>query len=402
VAQEVLALRRHDGADQVVPSTIGTEPGEWQPTPPAYQQQPALPQWPQVTPFTMTSGSQFRPPAPPPLTSAEYTASFNEVKALGAKDSAVRTEDQTQIALFWINGPGTATPPGHWNEVAQVVAESQGNSLVENARLFALLNLAVADAGIVSWDAKYAYDLWRPVTAIRAADLDGNADTVADPDWTPFIVTPPFPAYTSGHSTFSAAAAAALADFFGRDDIAFTLRSETPDATDRSFASFADAAWESGVSRIYGGIHWNFDNVQGLATGEALGHFVVAHYLRPRSADEPGHPHGTGLSIDPGGRLSARGAEGKDLADVTVVQVLARSPRGEPVLGRKAGALSPPSEPGRSTVHGGGTKGSPLRLATSSPVGPGPTIGDEPAAASRTDALDLLFASLDEWTGLVM
>jgi membrane-associated phospholipid phosphatase len=297
VANKILALRRHDGADAVVPYTPGTRPGDWQPTPSAFAPA-ALPQWGEVTPFTMTSGAQFRPAAPPSLTSAEYTPAFAEVKEIGAADSATRTAEQTRIAQFWINGPGTATPAGHWNEVAQVVAEDQGNTLLENARLFALLNLALADAAIVSWDAKYEYNVWRPVTAIRAADADGNPDTAADPDWTPLIPTPPFPAYISGHSTFSAAGAAVLADFFGTDAIAFTLKSENPAAPDRSFTSFSQAAEESGLSRIYGGIHWSFDNVQGLATGDALGHFVTANYLEPLTggvalpSDESAHRPG--------------------------------------------------------------------------------------------------------------
>jgi hypothetical protein len=297
VANEILALRRHDGADATVAYTPGTAPGDWRPTPPAFA--PAqLPQWGDVTPFTMESGDQFRPAAPPALGSAEFAAAFAEVKELGAANSATRTAEQTRIAQFWINGPGTATPPGHWNEVAQVVAEAEDNTLVENARLFALLNLALADAAIVSWDAKFEYDYWRPVTAIRAADTDGNPDTAADPTWTPLIPTPPFPAYTSGHSTFSAAGAAMLADFFGTDDIAFTLESENPAAPDRSFTSFSQAAEESGMSRIYGGIHWSFDNVRGLATGDALGHFVTANYLEPLTgavalaSDESAHPPG--------------------------------------------------------------------------------------------------------------
>jgi membrane-associated phospholipid phosphatase len=280
VAQAMLARRRHDGADRTVDYTPGSDLGDWQPTPPAFL--PAqLPQWPDVKPFTMTGGSQFRPPAPPALGSPEYAASFDEVRAIGERDSAVRTPEQTAIAQFWINGPGTATPPGHWNEAAQVVAAVRGNTLAENARLFALLNLAQADAAIVSWDCKFEFDFWRPVTAIRAADLDGNSATAADPDWTPLIVTPPFPAYTSGHSTFSAAGAAVLAGFFGTDAVPFILRSETPAAGDRSFNGFWQAAVESGLSRIYGGIHWDFDNVHGLATGAALGQFVYANYLRP-------------------------------------------------------------------------------------------------------------------------
>ena len=283
VAKQILAIRSDDGASAEVPYTVGSEPGDWQPTPPAFQQPPLLPQWPAVEPFALHSGAQFQPPPPPDLTSAEYTAAFDQVKELGAVDSPTRTADQTQIALFWINGPGTATPPGHWNVIAQVAAEQAGNTLLENARLFALLNIAEADAGIVSWDAKYAYNFWRPVTAIRAADIDGNPATVADPAWTPLIATPPFPAYTSGHSTFSAAAAAVLADFFGTDEFAFTLESENPAAADRSFTSFSQAAEESGLSRIYGGIHWSFDNAQGLVTGDAVGHFVLQNELRPIS-----------------------------------------------------------------------------------------------------------------------
>lgn len=280
VAGQILRLRSDDGATDVVVHPIGSDLGDWQPTPPAYA--PALmPQWRDVEPFAMLDGQQFRPPSPPALSSAEYAASFAEVAAVGERDSATRTPEQTEIAWFWVNGPGTATPPGHWNVIAQTVAVDQGNTLAENARLFALLNIALADAAVVAWDCKYEFDFWRPVTAIRAADLDGNPATIADADWTPLVTTPPFPAYTSGHSTFSAAGAAVLAGFFGTDEIAFTVASETPAAGDRSFSSFSEAAIESGVSRIYGGIHWDFDNVEGLATGEALGEFVVENLLEP-------------------------------------------------------------------------------------------------------------------------
>jgi hypothetical protein len=281
VAQQLLAFRRHDGADASVEYTIGTDPGDWQPTPPAFLP-PLSPQWPGVKPFAMTGGDQFRPPPPPALSSEEYAAAFAEVKEIGAADSATRTAEQTEIAWFWVNGPGTATPPGHWNEVAQVVAQSAGNTLAENARLFALLNIAVADAGISCWEAKYEFNFWRPVTAIRAADTDGNPDTEADPTWSSLIPTPPFAAYTSGHSTFSAAAATVLAGFFGDDAFNFTLASETPAAADRSYSGFWQAAEESGVSRIYGGIHWAFDNHHALDAGRALGQFVVGTQLQPR------------------------------------------------------------------------------------------------------------------------
>jgi membrane-associated phospholipid phosphatase len=218
------------------------------------------------------------------MNSEEFTAAFNYVKGIGAVDSTTRTPEQTQIALFWADGAGTATPPGHWNLIAQDVSKAQHNTLAEDARLFALLNIALADAGIVSWDAKYAFNFCRPITAIRNAGNDGNPSTTADADWTPLIATPPFPSYTSGHSTFSAAAAAVLAGFFGTDQVTFTSSGENPAASARTFTSFSQAAAEAGVSRIYGGIHWDFDNTAGLASGKAVGEYVISHVLRPDAA----------------------------------------------------------------------------------------------------------------------
>ena len=283
VASQMLAARSNDGTTDVISYTPGVEPGEWQPTPPAFAAS-LLPQWPDLDPFCMTEGAQFLTDGPPELTSAEYTAAFNQVKEIGASNSAVRTADQTAIALFWANGAGTATPPGHWNEIAQSVSDARGLSLVQNARLFALLNLAQADAAICSWDAKYEFDFWRPVTGIRAADSDGNPDTAADSNWAPLIATPPFPSYTSGHATFSGAAAAVLDGFFGRDRIGFTVESEDAAVSARSFRSFSQAAKESALSRLYGGIHWSFDNDDGLAAGTELGQFVFSTFLQPIAA----------------------------------------------------------------------------------------------------------------------
>jgi hypothetical protein len=272
-AQILLAVRRHDGAAAVVPYTPGTQPGDWQPTAPAYL--PALaPQWPNVTPFCMSSGSEHRPQGPPALDSADYLADLQEVRNLGAINSHSRTFEQTVIALFWADGAGTATPPGHWNLIARRVAEAQGNTLLDNARLFALLDMALADAAIVAWDAKYAFDFWRPITAIRH-DLDAA--------WEPLIVTPPFPTYTSGHSTFSGTAAAVLTAFFGTDNISFTTQSDDLPRTTRSFTSFSQAANEAGRSRIYGGIHYEFDNRDALAAGTALGQYVAENFLLPLS-----------------------------------------------------------------------------------------------------------------------
>jgi hypothetical protein len=281
VADQILALRQADGSGVVLPPYLGsTEPGKWRPTPPANL--PGLhPHWPGVTPFAMTSGEQFRPAAPPALTSAEYTAAFNEVKELGSATSATRTADQTAIALFWINGAGTASAPGHLNLLAQIVAQQKGNTLEGNARLFAALNIAIADSVINCWDAKYEFSFWRPVTGIREAANDGNPDTAADAAWTPLIVTPPFPSYTSAHSSVSGSAAAVLAGFFGTDNVSYTLPSQNPALPARSYTSFSQAAEESAVSRLYGGIHWAFDNDAGLAAGNAIGQYVMANFLRP-------------------------------------------------------------------------------------------------------------------------
>jgi hypothetical protein len=282
VAAQIIALRANDHSDDVTPYTPGTLAGQWRPTPTAFAAA-LLPNWPTVTPWAMTSGSQFRhPDGPPALTSAEYAAALNEVKTLGRSTGSTRTQEQTDIALFWADGANTSTPPGHWNRIAQSVATAQGNTISENARMFALLNLAEADAAIVSWDNKYQTNLWRPVTAIQLADQDSNAATEADPNWMPLISTPPFPTYTSGHSTFSGAAAEILKQFYGTDSINFTTSAEgAPGVADRSFTSFSQASAEAAISRLYGGIHYRFDNEDGLENGIALGQFVFANALQP-------------------------------------------------------------------------------------------------------------------------
>jgi hypothetical protein len=286
VAQQILTWRSTDGSTAVVNYTPGTDPGDWQPTPPAFL--PALaPQWPYVTPFALSAGSQFRPGAPPALDSAAYAAAFDEVKSLGRVDSTTRTEEQKQIARFWNDGLGTAFAMGYWNRIAQQVATDQGLGLVQDARLFALLNIAEADAQIACWDAKYTYNLWRPVTAIRAADTDNNPATDPDATWTPLLVTPNFPSYTSAHSALSGAAAGVLTALFG-SDYHFTVGSESVPGVTRSFDSFAAAAAEAGQSRIYGGIHYQFDNQNGQALGRDVSRFVVGNFLRRAEKEDDG------------------------------------------------------------------------------------------------------------------
>jgi hypothetical protein len=262
--------------------TPGTNPGDWQPTPPAYAAA-AFPQWPQVTPFCLQSGSQFRTPPPPALTSPDYTAVFNLTKDLGAIDSTSRTADETDAALFW-QGIAVANNGvyGQWDQIAQIVAAAQGNSLVQNARLFALLNLAEADLFIACWDSKYTYNFWRPVTAIRAADTDGNPDTDADPNWTPLMATPNHPSYPAAHATISRGAATVLASFFGTDTISFNIAYPGLPGVTRSYASFSAAAQEAGMSRIWAGFHWNTDLAAGDALGESVGTYIVQHFLLPQ------------------------------------------------------------------------------------------------------------------------
>lgn len=282
VAGRVLALRANDRSGDVVPYAPGQDPGQWRPTPPAMA--PAmLPNWAAVTPFVINKPEQFRRHGPPALSSLRYAADFNEVKVLGAKASAVRTPTQTEIAMFWADMPGTVTTAGRWNQIAQSAALSRKLSLVETARLFAMLNVSLADAGVAAWDAKYAYGFWRPITAIREADTDDNRRTARDPEWEPLLATPAFPEYVSAHSTFSGAAATTLGLFFGTDKVSFSVPSYVMPTTYKAFSSFQAAADEAGRSRVYGGIHFTSANLSGLWRGREVALYVWRHSMRPGS-----------------------------------------------------------------------------------------------------------------------
>jgi membrane-associated phospholipid phosphatase len=280
IADQVIALRDVDGWNAVVPYQPTGEIGDWAPTPPGFA--PALgPHWGRVEPFTLVSGDQVRPPPPPALTDAAYAQAFNEVKALGRVDSAVRTAEQSEIAFFWADGAGTETPPGHWNSIATRIAAELDLGAFEAARALALLNIGMADAAIACWDAKFVYDFWRPVTAIQLADLDGNPDTTADPDWLPLIATPPFPEYVSGHSTFSGVAAQVLTALFG--EVPFVTTSDGLPNVQRAFDNFADAAAEAAQSRIYGGIHYAFASAEGLSMGGEIAGWLLEAFVGPAS-----------------------------------------------------------------------------------------------------------------------
>lgn len=269
VAERVLKWRAADLATASRTSYKFTdEEGRWRPTPPKYAD-PLLPGWANAVGFAVADRKPFAPSGPPKLDSDAYAAALREVKSLGGTNSEARTKDQTEIARFWADGEGTVTPPGHWNRIAQAIATDRKLSLAETARLFALLNVSMADAALVCWECKYRFDVWRPVTALRETD----------PTWMPLLPTPPFPAYTSGHSSFSGSAAAALEAFFGTDRVSFTSTSDGLPGVSRAYTSFRTAAEEAGMSRIYGGIHWQFDNTDGLKCGREIAAHVTKNHF---------------------------------------------------------------------------------------------------------------------------
>lgn len=282
VAEEILELRSADGANTQVPYIPSAEPGQWRRTPPFFRP-PLDPHWRYVDFFGLPEMDSFLPPPPPAMTSADYTAAFDEVKAIGSKTSTLRTPEQTQIAVFWSDFSYTAMPPGHWHEIAATLVQNMGVPVVDTARLFALLSIAQADAAVVCWETKFRYNTWRPVTAIQRADEDGNPATQADPAWDHLLAAPPFPEYTSGHSTFSKASSQILTHFFGTDALEFTTTSDSLPGVFRSFHSLADCADEIGMSRIYGGIHFQFANREGKACGKRIGDWVSANLLLAES-----------------------------------------------------------------------------------------------------------------------
>ncbi len=265
MAAATIARRANDGSFDVVPYTASGLPGRWAQTLPG-PPTPVNQQQATVDPWVMTSNDQFRSGPPPTLTSLEYTAAFNEVKAIGAATSATRTEDQTAAALFW----EAATGPGPFIRVAIDLAPGRGLSTIENAALLARLTTAGGDAAIAAWDDKVLYDYWRPVTAIRGAASDGNPDTTADGSWTSLINAPPHQSYISAHAIVSGAMTTILGDTFG-DATSFCV---SAGAYNRCWSSFSGAGLDSASSRLWGGIHWRFDNEAGLYAGRQLGQFV--------------------------------------------------------------------------------------------------------------------------------
>lgn len=279
-ALSLLEKRADDGANTQIPYIPSAEPGQWRRTGPFFRP-PLDPHWRSVRLFCLPEKEPYVVPPPPGLDSPEYASALEEVQSIGSVDSTMRTAYQSETAIFWSDFSYTAMPPGHWHEIAADLMRERGSDLATNARLFALLSLSQADAAIVTWEGKYRYNFWRPVTAIGRADEDGNPDTVADQAWDSWLAAPPFPDHPSGHSTFSKAAATVMAQFYGTDQISFSARSDSLPGVIRYYDSFATCADEVGLSRILGGIHYEFSNRDGKISGDRIARHVFNHYLLP-------------------------------------------------------------------------------------------------------------------------
>ncbi len=284
VAAAVLLRRATDGAAQAqFPYTApgaGTA-GSWTPVGTA---QALLPGWGRVTPWVMRRGSQFRPDPPPSLQGRRYARDFNEIKDIGSLTSATRTDEQTNIARFWL-----ASPTVIWNGVARRIIEARGGTLSSKARTLALIYLAAADASIACWDAKYVYNFWRPMNAIQRGDADGNDQTIGDAGWTPLFPTPPHPEYLSGHTTNSSAMATVLRALFG-DDVGMPIVATSPTnpGFERQWPSLTEGVDEVIDARVYSGIHFRTSDELGAWVGRAVAHHVLRRELRPRSGHSGG------------------------------------------------------------------------------------------------------------------
>ncbi len=276
-ASGILALRADDGRDAVVTYTPGSGPGVWMPTPPAFLPA-AAPETAHVQPFALKSPSQFRAEPPPALTSDTWARDYNEVKSLGPATGSTRTPEQTDIGRFWSDQPIL-----QWNRAWRKISIEHGLSLRDNARFFAMLAMASADAIIACWDTKYTYNFWRPVTAIRAGNTDGNPGTEPDPNWIAQVITPNHPEYPAAHGCFSGASTQTLKFFFGTDDFDFTIDSNIPGLTNpqRSYSSFSQALHEVSDARVYGGMHYRNSTHKGGNIGKQVSHYVTRHFFRP-------------------------------------------------------------------------------------------------------------------------
>jgi hypothetical protein len=272
VAKKVLALRAADGADAPNTYKPTTAPGAYVPT-----TLPIGSQWGNVTPWVMERGSQFRPSPPPALNGPVWAKDYKEICDLGGKTSTQRTAEQTDIARFWI-----FAGPASWEPVVRHLAATPGRTLIQNARLFALAEIAAADAYIAVFDGKYTYQFWRPITAIRNGDIDGNDATMRIADWEPAIDTPLHPEYPCAHCITSAAVRAVLESEFGTGPIpVVTMSSPTAPGVTRQWTTVKDWAEEISAARVYGGIHYRNSTFVGQSMGKKIGDLAVQQYMKP-------------------------------------------------------------------------------------------------------------------------
>jgi hypothetical protein len=279
-AAGIIAVRANDGSfpsPEPPPFTGGTAAGEWQPTPPAFAPM-ATPWLAKVRPFALRSPAQFRANPPPSLTSWLYTQAYNEVKDFGSLTGSKRSPEQTDLAYFWSGNYLVV-----WNGALRSIAGAQKLNIGKSARLFALANMAMADAGITAWDTKLHYVFWRPITAIRNGDNDGNPNTDVDPTWQPLIVNPPYPEYTSGANNVTGAITRIFRSFFGTNEMAFSVTTTVPRAVQqtRMYSRFTDAADDVVIARVYEGIHFAFSDFEARTQGESVAQWVFKRFLRP-------------------------------------------------------------------------------------------------------------------------
>jgi hypothetical protein len=320
-AQAILAMRSNDGSEIPEPQygvdyIAGNGPGEWRQDPVSMHPLALGAFWDQGAPFSMTSADQFRVDPPPALTDTAYTLTYDEELAIGGDGvvtPTLRSDEETFIGTFWAydGTPSLCAPPRFYNQIANQIAQDLGSNVDELARLLALVNVAMADAGIAVWDSKYFYKFWRPVTGIRESDPgtgpsglgDGNPATIGDRTYTPLGApasnltgpnfTPPFPSYPSGHAGFGGALFQVLRRFYGTNSIQFTIISDEFNGVTvdnqgnvrplipRTFDTLSQAEEENGQSRLYLGIHWVFDKDKGIEQGENVGDWVFDHVLKP-------------------------------------------------------------------------------------------------------------------------
>ena len=292
VAARIAPLRRLNPNPLPAPYIGSTAIGQWRPTPsflpgaPAPFSPMAVPWMASFDPLTMTGPSRFRAPAPPALTSLRYALDYNEVKAKGALTGSTRTAEETDAAYFWTDNFAV-----QWNRAARAIATNNVRKIGDRARLFALINLAGADALITAWDSKTYYNIWRPITAINEGDADGNAMTAGDPAWQSLINNPNYPDYTSGANNISAAMLRTMALFFNRDRLDFDVTSNAANAVQRtrSYRKFSQAAQEVVDARVLLGIHFRFADTAARKTGEQVAEWVSDHFLLPVVPDDHSH-----------------------------------------------------------------------------------------------------------------